>query len=394
MSKLRLLATACLALACAGALPAQPDAALLARRDALRARADSLYNRFEALKAIARDSGLTTEIQAGPLRLRTTAALQPVATIAFTQAVAEARRVMGADADSLAGHLRLTLREHRSKYHHRWFPIVGSVLVDSTELITGASLDGLLDDRGITGVILPYPVDRDELAQSALSIFERAVARRLPKPIEPWLDHQVPLRAARPEFGADLFRSLATAEAAVVRRCAAGDRSSCRLGFSLDSVPSDPVTAWYDESDLPALARSAGDHIQRAGMTQTLNRDEQEACTVQRQTQICRRMVALLPAGAFRIPMPGAARASLTRLAFEMGGARGIERLRASTDTTVGGQLAAVAGVPADAVLGRWMEQLIAARPSSPLPNVTFVLASLACIAVCLGWAMRSQPWN
>lgn len=107
MSEMRLLAAAAgLALACAGALPAQQDAALLARRNELRARADSLHTRFEALEATARDSGLTAEIPAGPLRLRTTTALQPVATAAFTQAVAEAHRVLGADADSLAGHPR------------------------------------------------------------------------------------------------------------------------------------------------------------------------------------------------------------------------------------------------------------------------------------------------
>lgn len=394
MSELRLLAAACLALACAGALPAQEDAALLVRRSALRARLDSLGPVVKTLEAAARDSGLTAEVQAGPLHLRTTAALQSVATAAFAQAVADARRVLGADADSLAGHLLLTLREHRSKYRYRYYPIVGRVLVDTIERVVGASLEAVLDGRDVPGVTLTYPVDRDDLAASALSIMERAIANRLPSPVEPWLDHRVPLRATQLELGADLFRTLATSQAAVVRRCAAGNREACRLGFALDSVPSDPATAWYDESDLPTLARTAGDHIQRTGMTSALNRDEQEACTVQRQLEICRRMVALLPAGAFRIPMPDAARASLTRLAFEMGGARGIERMRASTDTTIAGQLAAVASVPAEALLARWMEQLIAARPSSPLPNATFILASLACIAVCLGWAMRGRPWN
>lgn len=394
MSELRLFAAACLALAFASALPAQEDAALLARHDALRVRADSLYRRVTALETTARDVGLTAEAQVGPLRLRTTMALQTVATAASTQAVAEARRVLGSDVDSLARHLRLTLRENRSKNRYRWFPLVGRILVDTTERIVGASLEGELDGQQVPGVTLTYPVDRDELAESALSIVEGAVARRLPRPIERWLEHRLPLRAAQPELGPDLYRTLATSQAAVVRRCAAGDRNACRLAFALDSLPSNPVAGWYDTSDLPTLARTAGDHIQRAGMTLTLNREEQEACTVQRQTEICRRMLALLPADAFRIPMPGAARASLTRLAFELGGVRGIARMRASSDTTIGGQLAAVAGVPAATVLARWMEQLIAARPSSPLPSATFVLASLACIAVCLGWAMRGRPWN
>lgn len=394
MSRLRLFAAALLALAGAGALPAQQDAELVVRRRALRARVDSLYRQVVVLEAAARDSGLTAEVQAGALRLRTTAALLPVATAAFTQAVSEARRVLGADADSLAGHLRLTLREHRSTHRYKWYPVVGRVLLDTTVRIVSASLEAKFDGRDVPGVTLNYPVDLAELSASALSVIERASANRVPKPIEPWLDHRLPLRAAQPDFGADQFRALATSGAAVVRRCAAGDPAACRLGFALDSVPSEPVTAWYDAADLPTLARSAGDHIQRAGMTSALTRDEQEACTVQRHLETCRRMVALLPAGAFRIPMPGAARASLTRLAFEMGGASSIERLRASTETTIGGQLAAVAGVPADALLRRWMEQLAAARPSSPLPGATFVLASLACIAVCLAWAMRGRPWN
>ncbi len=224
MSEMRLLAVACLTLCCANALPAQEDAALLARRDALRARADSLQKAFGALDASARDAGLTAEVQAGPLRLRTTAALQPVATAAFTQAVADARRVLGPDADSLAGHLRLTLREHRSSYRYKWFPIVGRVLVDTTERIVGASLEGTLDGREVPGVTLSYPVDQDEIAASALDVLERAFTSRVPAPIEPWLEHRVPLRAARPGAGPDLYRTLATSEAAVVRRCAAGDR--------------------------------------------------------------------------------------------------------------------------------------------------------------------------
>ena len=394
MSELRLLAAACLTLACAGALPAQQDTALLSRRNALRTRVDSLQKALGALEASARDSGLTAEVRAGPLRLRTTAKLQPVATAAFTQAVTEARRVLGSDADSVASHLRLTLRERRSKYHYSWLPLVGRVRVDTTERIVGASLEAVLDGRDVQGVSLNYPVDLEELSASALSVMEQSAARRLPAPIEPWLDHRVPLRAARPELAADLFRTMATSDAAVVRRCAAGDRVACRLGFALDSVPSDPARAWYDESDLPTLARTAGDHLQRVGLTRALGRDEQDACTVQRQMEVCRRMVALLPASAFRTPMPGTARASLTRLAFDIGGVRGAERLRASAETTVGGQLAAVAGVPADSLLGRWVGQLLAARPSSPLPSATFVLASLACIGVCLGWAMRGRPWN
>jgi hypothetical protein len=216
----------------------------------------------------------------------------------------------------------------------------------------------------------------------------------MPPALDAWLNHRVPLGAPPTDFDASVYRMLATDPAAVVRRCAAGDRAACRLGFALDSLPADRVAAWYDASDLPTLAANAGDHIQRAPMVQAVGRDGQAACTVDGNLDQCRRMLALLPVDAVRIPMPDAARESLMRLALSMGGPQAVTRLRAARDSTLSGQLAAAAGVPADVLLDRWVRRLIAARPSSPLPNATFALASLACIALSAGWAVRGKPWN
>ncbi len=385
---------ACALVVCAGALQAQQDAALIARRDSLRARAEALRVEVARLEAIERDSGLAADVRAGGLHLRTTDTLRAVAAAALADADADARRMLGAEADLLANHLQFTLREHRAPYRWTYSRSGGPSAVEADGRISRVSLEGTLDDRDLLGVSLDYPVDRAELASNALMIVERAIAHRLPASIAAWLNYRVPLRPDPPGFWPELYRTLATADAAAVRRCVAGDRTSCRTAFALDSVPVDRVAAWYDASDYPALARNAGDPLQRSGMYRSVARDEQDDCTVRNHLDTCRRMLALLPVEAFRIPMPETARGSLTRLALEMGGARAVERLRTSTDTSVGQQLAGAAGAPVDSVLDRWMQRVIAARPSSPLPSAGFVLASLACIAVCVTWAVRGQPWK
>jgi hypothetical protein len=377
----------------APALAAQGDS-LLVRRDALRARAESLAARVDQLEAAARDSGLVVTVQAMGYSLRTTTTLEPVATAALAQAAGVARELLGSEADSLTRRVHFTLRESWSLYRTSLLPFSRPTVATTRGLLAQVSLEATMDARGVAGTTLPYPVDRDELAADILNVLERAVALRLPDPVAPWLNTRVPLRATMSSVSAELYRALATADAAVVRRCVAGDRRACRTGFALDSMPADRIGAWYDDSDLPTLARTAGDAMQRSWMYQHLSRDEQDACVGERRPEACRHMLSLIPPEAFRIPMPDAARASLARLAMEIGGPQAVSRLRTSSAATVGGQLAAAAGIPADELLGRWMQQVIAARPHSPLPGVVFVVASLACIGVCLGWAMRSAPWR
>ncbi len=378
----------------AGALPAQTDPALLARRDALRARADSLTSRLASLDAIARDSALTVTMRVGVFAVRTTPALQEIARAAFTQADAEARRALGTFADSLGGHLTLTLREQHRAWRASWTPLVGVRRVAEKDHIVSVSLEATLDGRDVPGVLVDYPLARGELATNTLAVVERAVGFNLAAPIEPWLNHRLPLRAASDGWSASLYRTLATSDAAVVRHCVAGDSVACRVGFALDSLPRDRVSAWYDASDLPTLARTAGDPMQRGWMLQAISNDLQEACVGQRQVEACRQMLARLPDEAFRIPMPGAARESLARMALEIGGAGAVSRLRQGGAPSIGAQLAAAAGVSTDELLRRWMARVAAARPASPLPNASFVLASLACIAVCYGWAAKGKPWN
>jgi len=254
--------------------------------------------------------------------------------------------------------------------------------------------DGMYDGRDIPGASLAHPLSQSDLAKSMLWEFERAVARHLPVALGAWLASRVPLAAAPKDLNASVYRMLATDPAAVVRKCAAGDRAACRLGFALDSLPTNRIAAWYDQSDLPSLAANAGDGGQRSWMAQRTSRDEQSACIERAQLDVCRAMLSLLPADAFRIPMPAAARESLMRLTLSTGGPQAISRLRETRDSTVAGQLATAAGVPADTLIDRWVRQVIAARPSSPLPNATFALASLACIALCAAWAVRGKPWN
>ena len=174
----------------------------------------------------------------------------------------------------------------------------------------------------------------------------------------------------------------------------AGDRAACRLGFALDSMPTDRVRVWYDESDLPALAGIGGNAITRAQMFRSTSEAEADACIQRREVDACRHMLVQLPNDAIRPPMPDVARASLVRVALEIGGADALRRMRTSAGSTVGEQLASAAGVSVDHLLTRWMARVSMARPSPSLPSAIFVLASLACICACLAWAVRGQPWR
>ncbi|MBI2407411.1 MAG: hypothetical protein HYV19_03810 [Gemmatimonadetes bacterium] len=370
------------------------DSALAQRAAKLRERARLLDDSLKALRAASADSGLTVVVEAEGLRVRTTTTLRPDATAALGVALADARPLLGAQLDSLSRHMTLTLREQRSTMRLRFSSLIGRTGVPTESYIASATLDGAMDALPLPSVGLHYPLDRAELAATLVMQFERAAAQRVPPALSSWLNKRLPLRAEHRKEDAELFRMLATSNAAVVRRCVAGDRDACRTGFALDSMPTDRVASWYETSDLPALAGIAGDASQRGELYRAFGADGQAQCTVQRQLDVCRRMVALLPLEAFQVPMPVVARLSLARTALEMGGPAALERLRSSDTTSIGAQLAAAAGASSEALLERWMKRVIGARPSSPLPNAVFVLASLAVIAVCLGWAMRGQPWK
>jgi hypothetical protein len=378
----------------AGVLPGQSTNELLARRNALRARADSLNARTTALKAAERDAGLDTVIRVGTLTLRTAAALQGTASAALADAASAARVALGDDADSVGAHLRLSLREQRSSVQQRFSSFFGTSVALTEERVTSIQLEASTDSTGLPGTRLDHPLRRRDLAASILLLYERAAGERLSRGLSIWLNRHLPIVAPPPASATELYRAMATDPSAAVRRCAAGDRAACRLGFALDSMPRDRIAAWYEATDLPALASRAGDGNQRGWMTQRVSRDEQRACVEQGRLEVCRQMLALLPTEAFGIPMPLSARASLTRLALIIGGPSAYARLRTSADSTLGGQLAAAAGVPSDDLVTRWTQQLIAARPASPLPNIAFVLASVACITLCAAWAIRGKPWN
>lgn len=390
----RLFVAAALALAWAPALVAQQQSALLAERSRLRARVDSLRTLYESRRIAAEDSGLVDEVRIGALRLRTTPALVGVGRDALQLAVEDARDVLGADADSIAARLALTLRENRPTYRRRFSSLVGTSVTPTLPRITSLTLEAQDNAVPVTGARFDYPLDADALRASVLMLFERSAASRLAPATAKWLNGRVPLRTGADGIDEDLYRALATSNAAVVRRCAAGDRAACRLGFGLDSIPADRVSAWYEASDLPSLALTSGDPMQRSALSIALSVDERDACIVARQLEPCRRMIALLPAEAFRIPMPDFARASLVRLALEIGGPQAFDRWRANEGSSIGEQLAAAAGIGTDELVARWMARIQAARPKSPLPSPTFALASLACVLVCAGVASRGQPWK
>lgn len=388
---------AALALACAPALGAQ------ARRDSLDASAQLLKRRVDSLRvaldnqvAADRDASLRPARRIAGVSLRTTARLEPLAAVAVESAVTRARQLLGADVDSVTGRLRLTLRERTAKTRKSrpWFNLRSNGDMATYDRVYAAELEASYDGESLSGYSFPWPVAGDALQLSILTLIERTASRQTPDPLARWLEHQLPLRAVTDAFWTDQYRTLATTDAAVVRRCTAGDRPACRLAFAVDSLPTDRLGAWYDDSDYPKLAAVAGDGNQRGNMYRSFSEEEREDCNVNRHVDTCRRMLLLLPPDAFGIPMPPTARASLAQLALELGGPGAISRLRRAPAASVATQLSVAAGVPIDTLIGRWQQRLMASRPHSPLPSAGFVLASMACIVVCGAWAARSEPWK
>jgi len=395
MSEHCLLCTALLLALGASPLGAQADAAALqSRRAELTARAESLRVVVGRLRAAEQDSGLAVDAHAGPLHMRTTEGLAPIANEALAQALKAAANVLGPDAANIPRRMSLTLRENRSLVQWRFIiPLGGWREVETKERMTSASLSASLDGRELPGVTLYAPVTKDELADGVLAALEQASASTLPPVLSAWTGTRLPLRELAPDDWQNAYRAMATADAAVVRRCVAGDRGACRLAFALDSMPANRLAAWYDESDLPGVARSAGDPMQRSTLMGAVSTEERDECTERHNVDLCRRMLAYLPADAYRIPLAMYHRGTLVGFALRVGGAQALPRLAAASGT-IAERLSAAAGVPSDSLVALWQRQVMAARPTSPLPGAVFVLASLACIAVCVTLAARGQPWR
>lgn len=395
MSEHRTLFPALLLAFSASSLGAQQGvASLQARRAELTARAESLRVEVDRLRRAEQDSGVVANVKTGALHLRTTRALAPLAEVATAQAQQIAAKALGPDAEGIERRLTLILRENRSRVQWRsLLPLGAPSASEPKERMTSAALNAALDGKELPGVTLYAPVTKDDLADGVLAVLEQASASALPPALSAWAGNRVPLRDPAPELWPDIYRAMATADAAVVRHCVAGDRGACRLAFAIDSVPANRLASWYDESDLPGLARNAGDHIQRSTMTSALSAEERDECIERHNLDICRRMLAYLPADAYAVPMPLSDRAYLVSLALRTGGGQAITRLGTATGN-VAQQLSAAAGVSADSLVALWQQRLLAARPSSPLPGAAFVLASLACIAVCVAVAARGQPWR
>jgi hypothetical protein len=395
MSDRRVVMGLLLALASGHALPAQESVpAMQARLARLKARGDSLRAEARAQEMAARDSNLTVVVRVGTATMRTTPAIERPATEALTTATAQVRQYMGLTADSLAGRLRFAVREEHFPYAWRWRLFGRSSAARKDAKPSGAVLSASLDILDYSGMSLDWPIDRTELSNGLVTAFERAAGAQLSAPLDGWLNHRVPMRSDSAAFWTDLYRSLATSNAAVNRRCIGGDRDACRLALAIDSLPKDRLGAWYDESDFSGLALTAGDPFNRGEIGRLLTTDEQEQCTRDARIDICRRMLALLPPNAFRIPVSDAGRGALFRIAIQQGGAGAYARVLASTAPTVGERLSAAAQLPADSMVGIWQAKVMAARPHSPLPNAAFFLASTACIVVCGTWAARGQPWK
>lgn len=405
MCKLRLLLVSALLTASqmAAAQTPAPDsarlatpptrAALEARLAELKQRARELKQQRDSLRAAQADSGLEVSIREGALELRTTKALRAAASVALPQAVAVARATLGAEFDSLSRTLRLTLKENRQRMTPSGF-FAGDTSAARWERTVSASLVATKPGAQIPGVAIAWPVTSPEVRDGLLALMARAAAADLPPALATWIGNSIPLDSASAEYHRSMRRWLYTADANAARQCLAGDIAQCRLGLAIDSMPIDPVRAWYVDGDLPNLARWTGDGIQRSWMNTKIDWRVQEECTVRSHLPTCRDMLALLPPEAFHIPISSGVRAEILSLALLTGGEGAFDRLVHSRQPSIAGQLSEAARVPEDSLIRRWHARVAGARANAGIGDPVALFSVVLCLALCGGVAMRGKPWS
>ena len=200
--------------------------------------------------------------------------------------------------------------------------------------------------------------------------------------------------ALRPTFHSEddraaVFVQLVTVPSAAVRRCFLGDIARCKDVLQVgDSTGL--LARWYvTQAEREALVtESFSDYFARGATAPSLQKCRQhhdDACTALLQS---------LPPGTLPRPLAHAARLLLVRVALRAGGRDAYRRLVARPSAPVGERLASAAGMDIDSLVGRWRNDVLAARPK---PLTLPWWASFAAI----GWtaffglcALRSSRWR
>jgi hypothetical protein len=357
-----------LVLWCAATLATSPlrgQDSMMAR---VRHRADSLLSSWreaqrladvvDSLEQVRATAGFDT-IAVGALRI-----IANPSPLPLREAAERAWPVI----DSLYGSVAAELTEH--PYIFR--AVDPDTAVRRTVLHVGAELPWNLDVRATSRILLTTVTPPR---------FDHALADWLGATLRPTV-RPVDERTA-------VYLELVTVPSAAVRACFLGDIVRCKDVLQLgDSTGL--LRRWYvTPAEREALASGVfGDYFARGGTAlalQKCRRHLDDACTALLQS---------LPPGSLPRPLAPVARMVLVREALRAGGRDAYRRLVAHPDSPIETRLSNAAELDIDALVARWRELVLAARPVPlTLPWWASVAAVLwtAFFGFC---ALRSSRWR
>ena len=207
------------------------------------------------------------------------------------------------------------------------------------------------------------------------------------KPVfEAWLTASLPVDSTSNAAWRAIRVELVSSPTLVARRCYAGDLPACKVTLGL-TQENDPVMAWYDSAGRRAVARG--------------NRNwdgelpPEAARCLTGSDSVCIAFMRLSKSRPEWVSPPGSqgARMALLQQAFAAHEAGSLKRMAASPDS-LERILGAVADMPSDSVIARWLHNVRSGGIESQSAPLHTVLFGLGWVLVMGAVAIRSPRWR
>lgn len=227
-----------------------------------------------------------------------------------------------------------------------------------------------------------------DVAPLARALVAMADLSYLDSGLRDWLGGVVVARFDSGPGHAEVYVQLVTAPSQAAQRCYRGDLGACRDALSVNDM-TDPASLWYARAERRALVVTQyGDFLRRSGHGQAVRSCELGS------DESCLELLRSLAPGALIQPLDYQARLTLLETAVRIGGAGTFQQFFATPRGPMGRRLAGAAGVSEDSLVGRWRNEVLAARPTPvPLPpwGAWVALGWVIVFGTC---GLRSSRWR
>lgn len=219
-----------------------------------------------------------------------------------------------------------------------------------------------------------YGNDPEVWQRTIRNAFDKALVDLAPSSIRAWLGHARPARA---DDSRDVYRELATSQAAVAKGCYRGEPAACAAALGVGS-PIDSLGG-YTPDQIRTLVRRS-----HARTDERLRSD----CLQFNDTAKCLRVLSVY--GGAPLPLGNHTRASLFTYALRRGGTGGASRLHAAAAATAADALSATARIPIEQLVRDWRIEIDRARAPERAGLGSVGLTTLMWAAIALAIALRS----